>query len=70
MFPIRWKSAPGARPGRSLTTLRYFLRLLLRPSSTASSSGLPMECSTKPYRSIQRPSSERPNSVLISGEKR
>ena len=67
MLPMRWKRADGASPGLSLTTLRNFLRLLLRPSSIDSSSGLPMECSTKPYRSIQRPSSERPNSVLISG---
>ena len=34
---------------------------------TESSSGLPTVCSSKPYRCIQRCSSERPKSVLISG---
>ena len=41
MLPIRWKRAEGTRPGLSLTTLRYLRRLLLRPSSMASSSGFP-----------------------------
>ena len=41
VFPMMWKRAEGTRPGRSLTTLRYLRRRLLRPSSTASSSGLP-----------------------------
>ena len=35
MLPMRWKRAEGTRPGRSLTTLRCFLRLLNLPSSTA-----------------------------------
>ena len=68
MLPMMWNSAEGTRPGRSLTTLRNLRRLLLRPSSTASSSGLPTVISSKPYRCIQRCSSERPNSVRISGE--
>ena len=68
MLPMMWNSAEGTRPGLSLTTLRYFRRLLNLPSSTESSSGLPTVCSSKPYRCIQRCSSERPKSVLISGE--
>ena len=58
----------GTSPGLSLTTLRYLRRLLLRPSSTVSSPGFPTVYSSKPYRVIQRCSSERPNSVLIMGE--
>ena len=68
MLPMMWKRAEGTRPGLSLTTLRNLRRWLLRPSSTAWSSGLPMLCSSKPYRFIQRCSSERSNSVLSSGE--
>ena len=64
---MMWKRAEGTSPGFSRTTFRNLRRRLLRPSSTAPSSGLPTVCSSKPYRLIQRPSSERPNSVLISG---
>ena len=67
MFPMMWKRAEGTSPGRSLTTLRNLRRLLLRPSSTASSSSLPTVTSSKPYRCIQRRSSERSKSVLSSG---
>ena len=70
MLAMMWNNAEGTRPGLSLVTLRYLRRRLLRPSSTASSSGLPTVTSSKPYRCIQRCSSERPNSVLISGENR
>ena len=64
---MMWKRAEGTSPGLSLTTLRYFRRLLNLPSSTESLPGLPTVCSSKPYRCIQRCSSERPKSVLISG---
>ena len=47
---MMWNRAEGTSPGFSLTTLRYLRRLLLRPSSRASSSGLPMVTSSKPYR--------------------
>ena len=40
MLPMMWNNALGTRPGRSLTTFRNLRRLLLRPSSTASSSWL------------------------------
>ena len=68
MLPIMWKRADGTSPGRSLVTVRYLRRLLLRPSSKASSPGLPTVTSSKPYRVIQQRSSDRPNSVLIYGE--
>ena len=68
MLAMMWNNALGTRPGRSRTTLRYLRRLLLRPSSMASSSGLPTVTSSNPYRCIQRCSSDRPNSVRISGE--
>ena len=68
MLEMMWQRAEGTRPGLSLTTLRYLRLLLLRPSSMAESSGFPMVHSSNPYRFIHRCSSDRPNSVLISGE--
>ena len=67
MLPMMWKRAEGSRPGLSRTTLRNLRRRLFRPSSTESSSSFPTVTSSKPYRVIQRCSSERPKSVLSSG---
>ena len=64
---IMWKRAEGTRPGLSLVTLRYLRRRPLRPSSTASSSGLPTVTSSKPYRCIQGDGILKKSSLQILG---